>query len=279
MAANDGPNRIDRIFADGRLIDEALAAARADAIDRHRRAGVPMVVYKDGRIEHVPAESLTPEVDAFLKDVDFEAERSASELIAWFEARQSAIRSCLPAREPAALHQGLFKQFAEELHTFVLWLSHRYPGRNDVICSLHFHQQMDYDAVVRDCATNPATVTYVQLTTTAFDRNESLRMKELLTTGGVGDAIAFTQAERLQQLFKRIDPLLQKKSLSSFGPDHVLVVCFDDFRWFGIEEESDHAALRSFVTAHLPSWRLNVATLYIVGISGRTFLSFPIAER
>ena len=104
-------------------------------------------------------------------------------------------------------------------------------------------------------------------------------MKELLTTGGVGDAIAFTQAERLQQLFERIDPLLQKKSLSSFGSDHVLVVCFDDFRWFGIEEENDLAALRSFVTAHLPSWGLNVGTLYIVGISGRTFLSFPTSGR
>jgi hypothetical protein len=42
-----------------------------------------------------------------------------------------------------------------------------------------------------------------------------------------------------------------------------LVVSFDDFMWFGTED--DRAALRSFVTERLASWRLNVATLYIVG--------------
>jgi hypothetical protein len=41
MATNDQPSRIDQIFADRRLIDEALAAAAVDAADRHRRAGVP----------------------------------------------------------------------------------------------------------------------------------------------------------------------------------------------------------------------------------------------
>src|SRR6266850_1127262 len=116
MEVNERPSRIDQIFADGRLTEEALAAARADAIDRHRRAGVPMVVFKDGRIEHVPAEHLAPDVDALLKDVDFEAERSARELIAWFEERRSAINSCLLAKEPALLHQGRFKKFYEELY-------------------------------------------------------------------------------------------------------------------------------------------------------------------
>ena len=111
MPANDKPSRIDQIFADGRLIEEALAAAAADARERHRRAGVPLVVFRDGRIEYIPAEHLVPDVDTLLKDVDFEAERSATELIAWFEERRSAINSCLLATEPALLHQGRFKKF------------------------------------------------------------------------------------------------------------------------------------------------------------------------
>ena len=279
MKVNDRPSRIDQIFADGRLIDEALAAARADAIDRHRRAGVPLVVYKDARIEHVPAERLAPDVDALLKDFDFEAERSASELIAWFEERRSVIKGCLLAREPAALHQGRFKKFSEELCPFVLWVGHRYAGRNDVVCSLNSPatDHTDYDAVVKERAADSVTVTYVQLTTTTFDRSESLRMKELLTAEFVGDPIAFTQAERQQQVFAKIAGAVRKKSRFAFGPDYVLVVSFDDFMWFGTDD--DEAALRSFVTAHLPSWRLNVATLYIVGMSGRTFLSFPTSDR
>jgi hypothetical protein len=47
--------------------------------------------------------------------------------------------------------------------------------------------------------------------------------------------------------------------------------------WFGTDD--DREALTSFVTARLPSWRLNVAALYVVGISGRTFLSFPASPR
>ena len=81
MAANYKPSRIDQVFADGRLIDEALIAAAADARDRHRRAGVPLVVFRDGRIEHVPADRLVPDVDTLLMDADFEAERTARELI------------------------------------------------------------------------------------------------------------------------------------------------------------------------------------------------------
>ena len=158
-------------------------------------------------------------------------------------------------------------------------MGHLYAGREDVMCSLDSgaRADSDYDAVVKDCATHPPTVTYVQLTTTTFDRNQSLRMKKLLTAGGVGDAIAFTQAERLQRVFEEVDRAVGKKSRFTFGPNHVLVVAFDDFMWFGTED--DRAALTSFVTERLALWRLNVATLYIVGISGRTFLSFPSARR
>ena len=149
---NDKPSRVDQVFADPRWVGEALTEAAADARERHRQAGVPMVVVREGRIEHVPAERLVPDVDALLKDVDFEAERSASELIAWFAERRSAIKACLLAREPAALHQGRFKKFSEELYPFVLWIGHRYDGRTDVVCSLNSSAtgHTDYDAVVKE---------------------------------------------------------------------------------------------------------------------------------
>jgi hypothetical protein len=70
---------------------------------------------------------------------------------------------------------------------------------------------------------------------------------------------------------------VREKSGFSFGRYYVLVVSFDDFMWFGTE--SDRPALRSFVNARLEAWRLNVAVLYIVGISGRTFESFQVLRR
>jgi len=275
MEVNEPSSRIDRIFADGRLIDEALAAARADAIDRHRRAGVPLVVVREGRIEHVAADDLAPDVDALLTDDDFKVERTAKDWIAWYDVRRAAIKTCLLAREPATLHKGRFKQFYEELYPFVLWLSHLHGGREDVIGALNSDRARyrDYDAVIKD----GSTVTHVEITTTTFNRSELLNRGKLLTEGVVVYPIALTQEEWRERVFMKIEAAVQNKSTHSFGRDYVLIVSFDDFAWFGTDD--DETALKSFVTAHLPSWNLNVATLYIVGESGRTFLSFPTSPR
>jgi hypothetical protein len=257
------------------LVDEALAVARANAIERHQRAGVPLVVVRDGRIEHVAADNLAPDVDTLLTDDDFKAERTAKNWIVWYDERCAAIKQCLAARESVLLHKGRFKQFSEELYPFVLWLSHLYAGRDGVICSLNSEgtRARGYDAVIKD----GSTVTYVEITTTTFNRSELLNRKQALTDGFFGDPIALTQDEWRQRVFKKIEGGIRKKSPYSFGRDHVLIVSFDDFAWFGTDD--DEAALKSFVTAHLPSWNLDVATLYIVGESGRTFLTFPVSSR
>ena len=285
MGSDDRPSRIDQVFADRRLIDEALAASAAEAVERHRRAGAPLVVFRDGRIERVPAESLAPNVEILLADTDFAQKRTAKELIAWYEGRLSAIRGCLAARQSSMEHRGPFKTFTEELYPFVLWVRHLYADREDVVCYLdsRANPHQPHDAIVEDHATTPPTVTYVQLTTTTYDRTELLRMREL---GNKGFAPAYgsphvlitsTQAERLEQVLAKIAQAVDRKKRSRYGQDHVLVVSFDDFQWFGTDD--DEATLRSFVTARLPSWRLNVVTLYIVGMSGRTFLSFPASDR
>lgn len=285
MAVNDEPSRIDQVFADPRWVEEALTAAAVEAIQQHRRAGVPLAVVRDGHIDHVPADRLALDVDTLLLDADFETERTAMELIAWFEERRSAIHGCLMANEPALLHRGRFKRFYEELYPFALWLGHVHLHRQDVISCLNpsASADRDYDAVVKDCATEPPTVMYVQLTTTTFDHNESRRMKKFVKEklvpayGPSDELVLLTHEEMLDEAFGKIERAIERKVHFSYGPDHVLVVCFDDFMWFGTDD--DRAGLTSFVTARLPSWRLNVATLYIVGISGRTFLTFPMSPR
>lgn len=145
------------------------------------------------------------------------------------------------------------------------------------------HGDSDYDGVVTDLATDPPTVTYVQVTTTTFDHDEFCRMKKLLkekvvSAFGPSDEPAFfTHDEMLSEAFSQIERAAQRKSRFSYGQRYVLVVCFNDFMWFGTGD--DRAALTAFVTERLPSWRLNVATLYIIGISGRTFLEFPVPGR
>ena len=53
MANPDPARDIDRIFADGALIDEAVQTASHVAVDAHQRAGRPLVGVRNGRIEAI----------------------------------------------------------------------------------------------------------------------------------------------------------------------------------------------------------------------------------
>ena len=58
MRARQG-SRIGQIFADGRQIDEALRLAARDAIRKHQLHDAPVVIWRNGRTELVPAEELS----------------------------------------------------------------------------------------------------------------------------------------------------------------------------------------------------------------------------
>jgi hypothetical protein len=47
---------IARIFREGTLIDKALERAAHEAMLAHKRAGVPLVVWRDGKVAYVEPE-------------------------------------------------------------------------------------------------------------------------------------------------------------------------------------------------------------------------------
>lgn len=50
---------LNRIFVeDGQLIDEALRQGVKDALLRHKKEGLPVVIYRDGKTVWVPPEEL-----------------------------------------------------------------------------------------------------------------------------------------------------------------------------------------------------------------------------
>jgi hypothetical protein len=57
MSTKNGKN-IDRIFADGRLIDRAIRLAAREALLQHKRAGLPIVVYQNGKTVLVPVRKI-----------------------------------------------------------------------------------------------------------------------------------------------------------------------------------------------------------------------------
>ena len=50
--------RIGRIFVEGTLVDRAVEAAARDALALHKRAGVPVVVCRGGKVVTVSARTL-----------------------------------------------------------------------------------------------------------------------------------------------------------------------------------------------------------------------------
>ena len=49
---------IERILRDGAALDRAIMAARANVIRQHRQLGLPLVVWRDGRVVKVPPDSI-----------------------------------------------------------------------------------------------------------------------------------------------------------------------------------------------------------------------------
>jgi hypothetical protein len=54
---------IDALFEEGTPIDEAMSEAARSAIELHRRMGVPMVVWRDGKVAYVTPEELDAQAE------------------------------------------------------------------------------------------------------------------------------------------------------------------------------------------------------------------------
>jgi hypothetical protein len=53
-----GVKDISKIFAEGKLIDKALRMAVRETLLRHKKAGVPIVVCRRGKVVRIPANKI-----------------------------------------------------------------------------------------------------------------------------------------------------------------------------------------------------------------------------
>ena len=52
----DQPRDVRKIFREGTLIDEALRKGARLALEAHKRAGLPLVIWRDGKTQWVSPE-------------------------------------------------------------------------------------------------------------------------------------------------------------------------------------------------------------------------------
>jgi hypothetical protein len=66
---------IDRVFAEITPIEEAIEEAGRTAAIEHKRAGLPLVVWRRGRVAYIPPEAIND--DGTIRDDEAEPELSS----------------------------------------------------------------------------------------------------------------------------------------------------------------------------------------------------------
>jgi hypothetical protein len=219
--------------------------------------------------------------------------RTPAGLAKWVAETCDAIADIEEAREPALMHQRPFKEFYEEIYPLNLFVKHRYPGREDILVTPNLDNR-HFDAVIRDGSVSPPSEVMVEITL-ARDPQEHLRMEHYLKhrRTSLGSQIVTSGNKRNRDTSVPIEFVEQAVLMAStygwikaaaegkaakpdrYGRSHVLLIAFED--WFKPRDE-DIVTLTTFVTESVLTLPLNFATLYIVGLWGRTYLRFPILE-
>ena len=225
--------------------------------------------------------------------------RTPTELARWIEDKCRLFADCPEAKEWVLLHQGLSKNFHEEVYPLSLFVMHLYTGRSDIRCIPNLDSSRDFDATILDYSTSPLTELKVEITS-ALDElkgyEQHLRMKYFVRHGHVNvwgtlsasgtekrghdidvENEAVVHTDLLERTFSLIRSAVKRKSVSpnkpqKYGQGHVLIVAFDDCQWF--KSEQDMADLKDFVEKQVLTLPLNFRALFVVGLSGKTFVHF-----
>ena len=225
--------------------------------------------------------------------------RTPTELTHWVESKCQLFAENPEAKEWVFLHQGLSKKFHEEIYPLSLFVTHRYTGRSDVQCIPNLDNR-DFDARILDYSMSPPSELKVEITSAVSGHDQHLRMKYFVNHGRVNvwgtlsasgtektgheihvenEMIAHT--DLLERTLSLIQSAVKRKSVNAnkpqkYGQGHVLIVAFDDWQWF--KPEQDMAALKDFVNERVLTIPLDFAVLYVVGLSGHTFVHFELPK-
>ena len=191
------------------------------------------------------------------------------------------------------MHVRPFKEFYEEIYPLSLFVSHRYPRRDDILVTPNLDNR-PFDAVIHDHSVAPPSELMVEITM-ARDPQEHLRMEYFVKHGHVSvwsplistgnkrnrethfEPEAVEHRELVARLCQWIKVAAEGKAgkADRYGHSHGLVIAFDD--WFK-PLDGDTERLRDFVTANILTLPLNFSALYLVGMSGRTYLPFLLTS-
>ena len=231
-----------------------------------------------------------------LTEADMTTARTPKELVRWVE--QKCCELAAPDRrlkEYALRRTGLAKTFYEEVRPLSLLANKLYPKRTDIVCTPNLDTNDDFDAIILDCSVYPQIERKIEFTLATNGHTEHLRMEYFLEYGDVnllgkvcstgtkktGQKIsveeeAVSRTDSVQKTCQLIEEAAKRKSAKPgrYGYTHDLVIFFDDWTWYNADD--DIILLENFVKTTVLILPLRFKYLYVLGGSGRTFLSFEL---
>lgn len=225
---------------------------------------------------------------------DIEKERTPKELDLWVTKKLDNIFNCPEVKENSLLRKGLYKKFYEEVYPLNLFVNVLYQERSDIRCVPNLGND-NYDAIIRDYSFSPPSKIKVEFTQ-ALDKKsgleEHLRMKYFLEHGQVSLMGPVSGAKKtgkinviggpvnindyLAKVFRLIRSAAEAKSIKNYGLSHILIIVIDDYLRPRFDSDRDRKALYEFVRDNVVILNMDFNALYILGISGKTLLSFRL---
>lgn len=235
---------------------------------------------------------MTNDIESCLTKEEIEKERTPKELELWVEKILEFTKND-KNKKPALLHRGLFKPFYEEVRPLSLFVNKIYPSSSDIRCIPSIDNK-DYDAIICDYTSLPPHELKIEFTWAIEGRDEHIRMKCFDKNGSVNlfsrvygnkrtgyyvENEMVDHTDLLDKTFKLIKEATENKfdikEPRRYGKKtHVLVIVFADKDWFNA---CDKVSLEDFMKKEVLILDLNFKTVYILGASGETFLSFELS--
>lgn len=226
---------------------------------------------------------------------DMEKERTPDELSLWWDKKNREFASSKEGHHYVLLKTGLTGKFLDEILPLSLLANIVYAGRSDIGCIPNLGND-NFDAIIRDYSQSPPSELKIEFTLAIDGHDDHLRMKYFVEHGHVSltGPLTSTGTEKtghkinvetemvlhndsLKKTFAIIKSRAEQKCKpKNYGKKHILVIIIDDHIAPRFDNQNDLAALNQFIKSDVINLPLDFGELYILGLSGKTFLAVKI---
>lgn len=227
---------------------------------------------------------------------DMEKERTPEELSLWWEKKSREFASSPEGHHYALMKKGRSGKFYDEILPLNLLGNILYKGRSDIGCIPNLSND-NFDAIIRDYSQSPPSEQKIEFTLAIDGYDDILRREYLVKHGHVSltgprshtgtkktghnivvEAEPVSHHTLLEKIFALIKCAAEKKCKpkKTYGKDHVLVIVIEDNLSPRYDNSKDIDALNEFIKPIVINLPLDFGELYILGLSGKTFLPFKI---